>query len=62
MYMEEEGSDYKFLSLPEMYTRNVPIQKFEFAVDNDILEEVDRLPRDVYNVCVAQYRKNNNLQ
>ena len=57
VYMEKIKGDFMFLSLPKMEIRAVPYDKWVLGVKNDILEEVEELPKDVYQVCEAQYRK-----
>ncbi|NDG29106.1 hypothetical protein EB118_03275 [bacterium] len=57
VYIETNKHEHKFLSLPEMVQRTVPQDNFEFGLVNKIIDIVERLPRDIYNTCVKQYRK-----
>jgi len=58
VYMEKKNKEYSFLSIPEMITRKVPEDKFDVGLKHKIIDIVERLPNDVYTVCVKQYRKN----
>ena len=58
-YVEERGKSFRFLSLPKMIIREVPEDNFEFAIDNNIMEYVEQLPRDVYRVIEAQFKHTN---
>ena len=58
VYMEKIKGDFMFLSIPKMEIRTVPYDKWVLGVSESIIEEVQKLPDDVYDVCVAQYRKN----
>ena len=60
VYMEQNESDIIFLSLPSMDKRYVPKDKFEYGIKNKILDPVDRLPKDVYNICKEHYKSINN--
>ena len=60
IYMETVDDKHMFLSLPHMELREVPIIKFNFAVNNKILDPVESVPRDVYKLCKAQYKTTTN--
>jgi len=55
VYIEKTKTDYCFISVPKNVVRNIPKDKFVFAVTEQIVEEVDRLPDGVYNILKAQY-------
>jgi len=40
-----------------MYVRYVPTQEFEDGIDKKIVDPVEKMPLEVFNICVAQYRK-----
>lgn len=61
VFMEERDSAYFFLTLPEMTIREVPIDKFKFGLTEKIIDIVQKIPSNVYNVCKAQYTKNKSL-
>jgi len=46
------------LILPQMENVNVPIESFDNGRNEDIIKFVERLPKDVYSVVEAQYKKN----
>ena len=46
------------LSLPQMENIDVPIESFDNGRNEDIIKFVERLPKDVYSVVEAQYKKN----
>ena len=48
------------LSLPRMENIEVPLESFENGRNNDIIKFVEKLPRKVYSVIEAQYKKNEN--
>ena len=48
------------LSLPQMENIEVPLESFENGRNNDIIKFVVKLPRKVYSVIEAQYKKNEN--
>ena len=48
------------LSLPRMENIEVPIESFDTGRNEDIIKFVEKLPKDVYSVVEAQYRKNEN--
>ena len=46
------------LCLPKMENIEVPIESFDTGRNEDIIKFVERLPKDVYSVIEAQYKKN----
>ena len=48
------------LILPQMENIDVPIESFDNGRNDDIIKFVEELPKDVYSVVEAQYRKNEN--
>jgi hypothetical protein len=61
VFIETDKEDHCFLSLPQMVNRKVPISKFELGLKNKIVETVERLPKQIHNICTKQYRKNSNI-
>ena len=59
VYVETKDSIHKFLSLPTMINRDIPVEKFESGVQNKIVDIVEKIPKHVFNVCKLQYQKNN---
>jgi len=48
------------LILPQMENVNVPVESFDNGRNNDIIKLVEKLPKNVYSVVEAQYKKNEN--
>ena len=46
------------LILPVMENIDVPVESFDNGRNEDIIKFVERLPKDVYSVVEAQYKKN----
>jgi len=49
------------LALPRMENIEVPIESFDTGRNDDIIKFVEKLPKDVYSVIEAQYKKNEDL-
>ena len=49
--------DYIFLSLPDFHIRNVPKTKYDLAMENNILDFRERLPKNIFNDCIAKYNQ-----
>lgn len=62
VFTEENNGTFCFLSIPKMVNRAVPKDNYFHAVDNKIINFVERLPTDVFNVCNLQYKKNKNTK
>ena len=58
VYMEKVKGSYMFLSLPSMETREVPFSNYISGINDKIMDEVEKLPDDVFSICLAQYKKN----
>ena len=53
----EELEDYIFLSLPDFHIRTVPRDKYKFAIENNILDFRERLPKNIFNDCITKYNQ-----
>lgn len=49
------------LAVPDMKNVKVPVEKWVIGRNSDIIEYVEDLSRDIFNVCTAQYKKNEDL-
>ena len=59
IYIEDTNESHCFLSIPNMVNRVISFNKFKFAIDNNIVEKVnEELPKQVYSLCIAQYKQN----
>jgi DNA-directed RNA polymerase specialized sigma subunit len=58
VFMEEKDDAFCFLSIPNMKIREVPKDKYDYAIQNHVLEYVERLPKNERSVCQLQYESN----
>lgn len=58
VFIENNDSTFSFLSLPDMKIRDIPSEKFDFGIENKIIDIVEKLPKSVFEVCKKQYYKN----
>ena len=56
VYIEKVDGNFCFLSVPNMKVRIVPESDVYSGIGNDLLDKVEKLPRDVYLVCCEQYK------
>ena len=49
------------LAVPDMKNVKVPKDKWTIGRNSDIIEYVEELSRDIFEVCAAQYSKNENI-
>jgi len=52
---------YDFLASPLMENQKVPFDKFDFALNEGILEYVERLPKFVRNIARTQHKENQKI-
>jgi len=58
VYVEQVDNSFCFLTLPDMCVKYVPVQEFLDGIDKKIVDPVEKMPAEVFDICVAQYRKN----
>jgi len=58
VFIEDKNDTFSFLSLPDMKIRDIPSEKFDFGIENKIIDVVEKLPKEVFEVCKKQYYKN----
>ena len=58
VFIKQTNDNYHFLSIPNNINRIIPREKFDFGIKNNILQLVERLPKDVWITTVKQYEKN----
>lgn len=56
-FIKKDGDEYVFLSVPEIKIQRVPIEKFDFAKEHEIIEYIETLPRNIFKVIKAQYEE-----
>ncbi|MAF35905.1 hypothetical protein CL622_02185 [archaeon] len=57
VYINQNNDNMYFLSLPDNTVRKVPKNKFHSAEKENIIEFIEKIPSDVYEICIAQYNK-----
>ena len=60
LFVKEVDKRYLFLSIPNNINREVPKDKFEFGMNNDILDYIGDLPKDIFKTVKAQFEYNEN--
>lgn len=60
VYIENSNDHYHFLSIPKMENRSIPHNKFKEGLEVHIVDIVEKIPKSIYKVCEAQYKKNAN--
>jgi len=58
--VDDSSDPLKFLSIPKNINRYVPQDKFDFAMNYDIIEYIETLPTEVYEIVKAQFLFNEN--
>jgi hypothetical protein len=58
VFIKQQGDLYMFLSIPNNVNRVIPKEKFDFGIQNGILQFVEKTPADVYIVTIKQFEKN----
>lgn len=58
VFMENAGGSYKFLSVPKMINREIPVDRWDWAAKAQIIEFAHELPSEVYGICRKQWEKN----
>jgi len=58
VFIKQQGDSYHFLSIPNNVNRIIPKEKFDFGMQNGILQFVEKTPQQVYQVTAKQYDKN----
>lgn len=58
IYIKNDEGNVHFLSIPKMLNREVPVDKFKYAIDNNVIEYIERIPRNERDVCNSQYEAN----
>ena len=60
LLVKQIDNSYWFLSIPSNNNQEVPIDKFEFGMNNDILDYIGDLPRDIFKTVKSQFEYNEN--
>ena len=60
VYIKKDKNYRCFLTLPDMKNHDITEEDFRHGLDIEVLDKIEKLPEDIYNVCKAQYEKNTN--
>ena len=58
VFIKKTWSGYNFLCLPEQVNFCLSKENFQEGIKNKILESVEILPDNVYQICEMQFLKN----
>lgn len=58
VYIRKDDDVMHFLSIPKMCNRSIPVDKFNYAVDNRVIEYIERIPWNERHMCCSQFDKN----
>lgn len=64
VYMQHDSDTFNFLSLPDMDCVEIPADVFKQGIQSKIVDHIEVLPDNIYNLCKAQYneaRTKNNI-
>lgn len=57
VYMQKDENNIYCLSLPDNKYIEVPLDKWETGITNKIVEHLEKIPYNVYDICRAQYNE-----
>ena len=52
---------YNFLRMPDMITTKISQEDFDDGLDNGIIKFLEKVPKYVHKIIMAQYKKNEKL-
>lgn len=58
VYCKQDNEHYYFLSIPKNFNRKIPKDKFDYGIENGIIEFVKEIPKNVYKICYIQHEYN----
>jgi hypothetical protein len=61
IYIDKNSSQYGFLASPMMENTWIPIDKFEFGINEGIIEYVERVPKIVRSVAKTKFQHNKDI-
>lgn len=59
VYINQSEREINFLSIPKMEKRHVTKEKFYFGLTNKIVDPVEKIPPEVYELCKEEYNNIN---
>jgi hypothetical protein len=57
---DKKEQTYNFLRMPDMITTKISQKDFHDGIDKEIIKFVEKVPKYVHKVIMAQYKKNEN--
>lgn len=57
-YIKTEFGKHWFLAMPDMVCIDIPLDVWDNGLTKQFVEFVEEMPEEIYNVCQAQYYKN----
>ena len=54
--VEKTDTEFRFLSIPKMLQRVVPVADMDRGIKNKIITPVKHLPKPIFDICRKQYR------
>ena len=57
VFISEDQDNYNFLILPENNVTSVKKKQFKQGVDKKIVDYIEKIPHNVYEICCAQYNE-----
>jgi hypothetical protein len=57
LYIKQEGDVLNFMQLPDRYDIKLSIEEFTAGIQTKLLEFVECIPEDVFDVCKANINK-----
>ena len=57
VYINNDDDNYYFLSLPHNNTVIVTVEEFTTGVEKKVIQFLEKIPKNVYEICKAQYNE-----
>lgn len=57
VYIDTDDNSYHFLVLPDNIAVTVPVDEFNKGINKKIVDYIEKLPHNVYEICCAQYNE-----
>ncbi len=57
VYISTAENSLNFLVLPDNDVMSIPEKEFEQGIQNKIVDYIEKLPHNVYEICCAQYNE-----
>lgn len=58
VFIDSTENDYNFISIPKNINRSVPKDKFEFGLENKIIDVVSELDNNIVELLQKQFEYN----